>query len=269
MTKQAVKKGAGIKKFSVQNFKNELLGEVSSKTADKELEWIMMPKAYQEAINLPGIPMGRGVTFIRGWSDTGKSTLKNLAIANAMKQGILPVIFETEGNFDFQYAKDCGMAIEPVYDDVEYTDEETGEITVKREIVDWEGDYFLFTNTKMCEFCGDMDYSTSTRKSKKRKVKRIANVREEAEEDFPDEEIEEDIEDEFEEEAYDDMEEHDEFTENEDYIDEEDEKDNDEEMEKTIHEKMINEKMRQYYDKTVNNTKNKSEEKKGRNRKNK
>ena len=33
--------------------------------------------------------------------------------------------------------------------------------------------------------------------------------------------------------------------------------------------KMINEKMRQYYDKTVNNTKNKSEEKKGRNRKNK
>ena len=176
MTKQAVKKGAGIKKFSVQNFKNELLGEVSSKTADKELEWIMMPKAYQEAINLPGIPMGRGVTFIRGWSDTGKSTLKNLAIANAMKQGILPVIFETEGNFDFQYAKDCGMAIEPVYDDVEYTDEETGEITVKREIVDWEGDYFLFTNTKMCEFCGDMDYSTSTKKSKKRKVAVIEDI---------------------------------------------------------------------------------------------
>ena len=136
----------------------------------------MMPKAYQEAINLPGIPMGRGVTFIRGWSDTGKSTLKNLAIANAMKQGILPVIFETEGNFDFQYAKDCGMAIEPVYDDVEYTDEETGEITVKREIVDWEGDYFLFTNTKMCEFCGDMDYSTSTRKSKKRKVAVIEDI---------------------------------------------------------------------------------------------
>ena len=107
------------------------------------------------------------------------------------------------------------------------------------------------------------------KKSKKRKVKRIANVSEEAEEDFPDEEIEEDIEDEFEEEAYDDMEEHDKFTENEDYIDEEDEKDNDEEMEKTIHEKMINEKMRQYYDKTVNNIKNKSEEKKGRNRKNK
>ena len=176
MTKQAVKKGAGIKKFSVQNFKNELLGEVSSKTADKELEWIMMPKAYQEAINLPGIPMGRGVTFIRGWSDTGKSTLKNLAIANAMKQGILPVIFETEGNFDFQYAKDCGMAIEPVYDDVKYTDEETGGITVRREIVDWEGDYFLFTNTKMCEFCGDMDYSTSTRKSKKRKVAVIEDI---------------------------------------------------------------------------------------------
>lgn len=176
MTKQAIKKGAGLKKFNLESFKSELLGESNSKTADKELEWIIMPKAYQEAVNLPGIPMGRGCTFIRGWSDTGKSTLKNLAIAGAMKQGILPVIFETEGNFDFQYAKDCGMDIEPVYDDVEYTDEDTGEITIKHEIVDWKGSYFLFTTSKMCDFCGDMDYSTGTKKSKKRKVAVIEDI---------------------------------------------------------------------------------------------
>lgn len=176
MTKQAVKKGAGIqKKFNIQDFKSEMLGETTAKTADKELEWIIMPKAYQDAINLPGIPQGR-VTFVRGWSDTGKSTLKNLAIASAMRQGILPVIFETEGNFDFQYAKDCGMDIEPVYEDVEYTDEETGETTINREIVNWAGDYFLFTNSKMCEFCGDMDYSTGTKKSKKRKVAVIEDI---------------------------------------------------------------------------------------------
>lgn len=178
MPKQAVKKGVGIHKgFSAQDFKTTLFGnEEKAKSADKELEWIIMPKGFQEATKLPGIPMARGAVVCRGWSDTGKSTVKNCAIASAMKQGILPIIFETEGNFDFQYAKDCGMDIEPVYEDVEYTDEETGEITTKREIVDWKGDYILFTNSKMCDFCGDMDYSTGTRKSKKRKVAVIEDI---------------------------------------------------------------------------------------------
>jgi hypothetical protein len=73
------------KKFSVKEYKTSLLGgEQQAKTADKEMEWIIMPKAYQEALKLPGIPMGR-TTMIRGRSDTGKSTLKNCAIAAAMK----------------------------------------------------------------------------------------------------------------------------------------------------------------------------------------
>ena len=175
---QPIKKGAGIKtkNFSVENLKNELLGEKVSKTADKELEWIIMPKGFQDALKLPGIPMGRGVTTVRGWSDTGKSTIKNCAIAAAMRQGILPIIFETEGNFDFQYAKDCGMDIEPVYEDVEYVDEETGEVKVVNEITNWKGNYILFTNTKICDFCGDMDYSSGTKKSKKRKVPVIEDI---------------------------------------------------------------------------------------------
>lgn len=180
MAKQAIKKGVMSKvinkKDLINKLKSDMLGEKQSKTADKELEWIIMPPAYQKALNLPGIPMGRGVCTVRGWSDTGKSTIKNCAIAAAMKQGILPVIFETEGNFDFQYAKDCGMDITPIYDDVEHVDEETGEVSVKKEIVDWEGNYFLFTSTKMCEFCGDMDYSTGTKKSKKRKVAVIEDI---------------------------------------------------------------------------------------------
>jgi len=178
MPKQAVKKGVGIHTgFSVQNLKTAMFGdEEKSRSADKDLEWIIMPKGFQDAVKLPGIPMARGAVVCRGWSDTGKSTVKNCAIAGAMKQGILPVIFETEGNFDFQYAKDCGMDIEPVYEDVEYTDEETGEVTIKREIVDWKGDYLLFTNSKMCEFCGDMDYASGTKKSKKRKVAVIEDI---------------------------------------------------------------------------------------------
>ena len=68
------------------------------------------------------------------------------------------------------------MAIEPIYEDVEHVDEETGEVTVKNEITDWKGDYILFTNTKMCEFCGDMDYSTGTRKKDKRRVAVIEDI---------------------------------------------------------------------------------------------
>lgn len=173
MAKQPLKKKE-VKGFSVKNFKNDFLGE-NSKTADKEIEWIIMPSAFQEALKIPGFPMGR-TSMIRGRSDTGKSTLKNCAIASAMRQGILPVIFETEGNFDFQYAKDCGMDITPVYDEVEYVDEETGEVCKKKEIVDWEGDYILFTNKKICDFCGDMDYSDGKRKSKKRLVPVIEDI---------------------------------------------------------------------------------------------
>lgn len=173
MANQPLKKKE-VKGFSVRDFKKSVLGE-QSKTADKEMEWIIMPKAFQESLKLPGFPMGR-TSMIRGRSDTGKSTLKNCAIASAMRQGILPIIFETEGNFDFQYARDCGMAIEPIYEKVEHVDEETGELIVRDEIVDWDGDYILFTNNKICEFCGDMDYSDGKRKSKKRSVPVIEDI---------------------------------------------------------------------------------------------
>lgn len=177
--KQPLKKKE-VKSFNVKDFKSNFLGTKASKTADKELEWLIMPQAFQEAVKLPGIPMGR-TTMVRGWSDTGKSTLKNLAIAAAMRQNVLPVIFETEGNFDFQYAKDCGMDIEPVYG--ELYDEETGDVIIdektgkpKTGIVDWEGNYILFTPTKMCEFCGKMDYSTGKEVSKQRKVAVIEDI---------------------------------------------------------------------------------------------
>ena len=163
-----------VKSFSVKNFKSDFLGE-NSKTADKELEWIVMPKAFQDALKLPGFPMGR-TSLIRGRSDTGKSTLKNCAIAAAMKQGILPIIFETEGNFDFQYAKDCGMDITPIYEENEYIDEETGEVKKVREIVDWEGDYILFTNKKICDFCGNIDHNTGKTTKAKRLVPLIEDI---------------------------------------------------------------------------------------------
>ena len=166
MGKQPIKKKE-VPAFNFQAYKKERFGEKVSKVADKPIEWVLMPKAFQEATRLPGFPMGR-TSVIRGWTDTGKSTLKNLAMASAMRQGILPVIFETEANFDFNYAKDCGVDITPVYG----PDPETGEET----IVDWEGNYLLFTPSKICEFCGDMDYNQGKKVSKKRDVAVIEDI---------------------------------------------------------------------------------------------
>lgn len=153
-----------IKKFDVNEFKKKIS---STPVADKPMEWILMPKAFQDALHIPGIPAGY-MSGVRGWSDTGKSTIKNCLIAAAQKQGILPIIFETEGNFDFKYAIDCGMEATPV----EGVDEETGEA----KIVDYEGSFILFNNAAICDYCGDMDYSTGTKKSTKRTVAVIEDI---------------------------------------------------------------------------------------------
>lgn len=153
-----------IKKFDIGAFKKKIS---SAPVADKPMEWIIMPKAFQDALHIPGIPAGY-MSGVRGWSDTGKSTIKNCLIAAAQKQGILPIIFETEGNFDFKYAIDCGMEATPVMG----VNEETGEET----IVDYDGNFILFNNAAICDYCGDMDYSTGTKKSTKRTVAVIEDI---------------------------------------------------------------------------------------------
>ena len=153
-----------IKKFDIGAFKKKIS---SAPVADKPMEWIIMPKAFQDALHIPGIPAGY-MSGVRGWSDTGKSTIKNCLIAAAQKQGILPIIFETEGNFDFKYAIDCGMEATPVMG----VDEETGE----EKVTDYEGNFILFNNAAICDYCGDMDYSTGTKKSSKRTVAVIEDI---------------------------------------------------------------------------------------------
>ena len=125
---QPIKKGQTIKKrTTISSIKNKLgLGQevhkdLSTSSADKPMEWIIMPNAFQDALKLNGFPMGY-CSVISGWSNTGKSTLKNCLIAACQRQGILPVIYETENNFDFKYAIDCGMQATPIYGDVEVED---------------------------------------------------------------------------------------------------------------------------------------------------
>jgi hypothetical protein len=161
MAKQPIKK----KKFDINSFK-ESMGLNVTKTnmvvsaADKPQDFIVMPEAFVEATKLPGIPMGV-TTIIHGHSNTGKSLLKNCLIASAQKQGILPIIIETENNFSFPFAISCGVDAEPVYGDVEVeeTDMETGEITTHTEnrIINYTGNFIYYDSEILLETYGNYD----------------------------------------------------------------------------------------------------------------
>ena len=119
-------------------------------------------------------------TIIHGHSNTGKSLLKNCLIASAQKQGILPVIIETENNFSFPFAIDCGVDAEPVYGDVEVeeTDIETGEITTHTEnrIINYTGNFMYYDSEILVEKYGNFDHAQGKPVSKKRTVPVIEDV---------------------------------------------------------------------------------------------
>ena len=175
--KQAVKKKEVIKKPSIADIKAKMglkvdVNNLEASSADKPMDFIPLPIAFENAVKLPGIPQGY-TTIITGWSNTGKSTMKNCIIASCINNGILPVIFETEGNFDFTYAIDCGMKATPIYGevDVEQVDEETGEIFLVKEqrIIDYVGDFIYFDTKTLCAQYGDNDYSSGKKTKNKRK----------------------------------------------------------------------------------------------------
>lgn len=153
--------------------------EKEKSSADKPLDWIIMPEAFQNVVKL-NIPIGY-CTMFRGWSNTGKSTCVNAVIAGCMRQGILPIIYDTENNFDFSYAIACGMKAEPIYADCEeeVIDEETGEVVGTRmvnKIVDYHGDFLYFNSSRLAMKYGNMDYSQGKEVSKKRDVAVIEDI---------------------------------------------------------------------------------------------
>ncbi len=186
MAKQAIKKGTMTKSAGLSAFKEKVGLNASSGTvnttisnANKPQTWILMPKAYQEATKLPGIPENTVVSVI-GHSNVGKSTLINHAIASAQAQGLIPVIIDTENSFSFQYAQNMGFKAEPIYGDVEVEDidPETGEITthMENQIVHWDGDFIYYNNRLLCERFGDIDYSKGTKTKLKRKIAVVEDV---------------------------------------------------------------------------------------------
>lgn len=166
-----IKSKMGLTVESVQDY--------TKSSADKPMAFIPMPEAFSEAVKLPGIPMGY-LSLVSGWSNTGKSTIKNSLIASCINNGILPVIYETETSFDFKYAIDCGMKATPIYGDIEIekVDLETGEVTYETEnrIINYEGDFIYFDHTILAELYGDNDYSSGKKVAKKRKVAVIEDI---------------------------------------------------------------------------------------------
>ena len=183
--KQAIKKKSFMKP-SVASIKEKLglsiktEADLVKSSADKPIEFIQMPEAFSDALKLPGIACGY-TTICTGWSNTGKSTIKNCLIASCIRSGILPVLYETENNFDWQFALDCGVPAEPVYGDVEVedVDPETGEVTgthVEKRIIDYKSDLLYFDNDILAETYGDNDYSTGKKTKTKRKVAVIEEI---------------------------------------------------------------------------------------------
>ena len=149
-------------------------------SADKPQDFITMPEAFVEATKLPGIPVGV-TSLIYGHSNSGKSLLKNCLIASAQRKGYLIVLFETENNFSWQFAMNCGVKATPIYDDVEveHVDPETGEITttVENQIVDYNGENFLYYDSEiLADKYGDFDHSQGKRISKKRELPCVEDV---------------------------------------------------------------------------------------------
>lgn len=182
---QPIKKGQTIKKKGIGAWKEKMglnpkNGEtVKVSNANKVQDWILMPKAFQDTTKLPGIPQSTVISVI-GHSNVGKSTLINHAIVSAQKQGLIPVIIDTENSFSFQYAKNMGFEAEPIYGDVEVEDidEETGEVAthIENRIIQWDGNFIYFNNAILCDQFGDMDYASGTKTKTKRKTAVIEDV---------------------------------------------------------------------------------------------
>ena len=182
---QPIKKGQTIKKTGLGAFKEKMglnakEGEpIKVSNANKPQEWILMPKSFQDVTKLPGIPQSTVISVI-GHSNVGKSTLINHAIVSAQKQGLIPVIIDTENAFSFQYAMQMGFEAEPIYGDVEIEDVNpyTGEITthVENRIIQWDGNFLYYNNAILCDQFGDWDYSSGTKTKTKRKTAVIEDV---------------------------------------------------------------------------------------------
>lgn len=154
--KQSVSKG----KFDIEDFKKKKNIGQEDKAKDKELSWLPLSEGFHDAVNIPGVPRGY-ITLFRGFSNTGKSTAiyEVIRACQRSEHNDLPIIIDTEGNFDWGHAANIGVEFEEV------VDEETGEVT------DYKGDFIFVDGKQLKEMYKYFDY-----KEGKEKQKAIRNV---------------------------------------------------------------------------------------------
>ena len=96
------------KTFSLNDYRKNIdIEEVNY----KEDEWIPMSRAYQDTVQLPGIPM-YGITMVYGHPDSGKSTFALEAAKGAIDNDILPIFVNTEKKFNWSHALEMGISQE-------------------------------------------------------------------------------------------------------------------------------------------------------------
>ena len=171
MSKQP-KKTISKKSFSMEDFKKNFKGgeekKNSSPVGDKPETWIPFKEAWHDAIGFPGIPRGY-VSLFRGFSDTGKSTAIYEAMAGAQKIGDLPIIIDTEGNFNWEHAKMIGVQYETEMHtmEVEEINPNTGEISTKEvEYKTYHGNFMYFTSKDLLDKYQNFDYTKGVMGSK-------------------------------------------------------------------------------------------------------
>lgn len=99
------------KTFDLDQFKKD--EGLDNVIKDKDLQWIPLSPAFHDAVKVPGIAIGYFTSF-RGYSNTGKSTAIYEGVVGCQKLGILPIIYETEGNWNWEHARNIGVEFEEV-----------------------------------------------------------------------------------------------------------------------------------------------------------
>jgi len=151
MAKKPEKKPIDKKPFNPDEFRAS--EGLDRDVRNKIISWIPLSEAFHEAVKVPGIPKGYFTSF-RGYSNTGKSTAIYEGVAGCQKIGDFPVIFETEGNWNWEHAKNCGVQFD------EYVDEETGETKQK-------GNFLFMSSDDLLKRYEKYDYSSTKEGTKK------------------------------------------------------------------------------------------------------
>jgi len=151
MAKKAPKKPVSKQNFDLGKFKDN--NDMDVKVKKKEVTWIPLSDSFHEALKIPGIPRGYFTSF-RGFSNTGKSTAMYEAVVGCQRIGDLAVIMETEGNWNWEHAKNIGVQFEEV------VDEKTGEV------LDYKGDFIFMGGDDLLQRYSNFDYSKGTTSSK-------------------------------------------------------------------------------------------------------